>query len=110
MGFYNTIHFTNKAGEDTYIQSKNGDPCAMSYSIGDLIHLDDGIYFGHEGSFVVYQGRVVAAFDSEEQHLFDKWDRPLEFPDLQSVNPIAEMVRRLKAQIENETKDTGVTT
>lgn len=112
MGFYNTIHFTNKAGEDTYIQSKNGDPCARSYSIDDLIHLDDGIYFGHEGSFVVFQGRLVAAFDVDEQHLYDKWDRPLEYPDLHAVNPIAQMIKALKEQlsIENETKDTGVTT
>ena len=100
MGVYNTINFKNKAEEDTYIQSKNGDPCAMSYNVGDLIHLDDGIYFGYEGSFVVYQGRLVAAFDSEEQHLFDKWDRPLEYPDLQSVNPIADMIKELKLTLE----------
>lgn len=100
MGIYNTINFTNKKGEDTYIQSKNGDPCAINYNIGDLIHLNDGIYFGHEGSFVVYQGRLVAAFDSEEQHLFDKWDRPLEYPDLQSVNPIAHMIKELKLTLE----------
>lgn len=112
MGVYNTIHFKNKKEEAVSIQSKNGDPCAYTYNIGDLFHLEDGIYFGLEGSFVVFKGRLVAAFDVDEQHLYDKWDRPLEYPDLHAVNPIAQMIKALREQlsIEDETKDTGVTT
>lgn len=112
MGVYNTIIFKNKKEEEVFIQSKNGDPCAYTYNIGDLSHLEDGIYFALEGSFVVFKGRLVAAFDSEEQHLYDKWDRPLEYPDLQSANPIAQIIKALKEQlsIEDETKDSGVTT
>lgn len=96
MGIYNTIYFTNKAGEKIQIQSKNGDPAMYDYEIGNLIHIPDGIYFTQDGSFVVYDGRVVAAFDCDEQHLFDKWDRPLEYPDVQSVNPIAIMINKIK--------------
>lgn len=100
MGVYNTINFKNKQGEDCFIQSKNGDPYMNNYAIGNLIEIEDGIYFTQDGSFVVYEGRVVAAFDVEEQHLYDKWDRPLEYPDLQSVNPIAHMMNELKIKLE----------
>lgn len=109
MGVYNTINFKNKKEEEVFIQSKNGDPCMYAYNIGDLLHLEDGIYFGLEGSFVVFEGRLVAAFDSEEQHLYDKWDRPLDYPDLHSVNPLAQAMNRFRQELD-ETKDTGVTT
>lgn len=95
MGVYNTINFTNKAGEEMQIQTKNGEPNMYNYEIGNLIDISDGIYFTQDGSFVVYDGRIVAAFDCEEPHLYDKWDRPLEYPDVQSVNPIALMLNKL---------------
>lgn len=109
MGVYNTINFKNKKGEEVSIQSKNGDTAMYSFEIGNQIELEDGIYFGLEGSLVVFQGRLVAAFDSEEQHLYDKWDRPLDYPDLHSVNPLAQAMNRLRHELD-ETKDTGVTT
>lgn len=106
MGIYNTIVFKNSKGEDCYIQSKNGDYNMNAYEVSSEIEIPDGIYFGHEGSFVVYLGKVVAAFDESEQHLYDKWDRPLEYPDLQSANPIAQMLKQFQDEYTSNSKET----
>lgn len=61
-----------------------------NYSIGDFITLDDGIYFGHEGAFIVYEKKIVAAFDKEEILLKTKWGSDIPYPTefLDSMNPI----------------------
>ena len=104
MGIYNTIHFINKAGEKTQIQSKNGEPALYNYEIGNPIDIEDGIYFTQDGSFVVYNGKIAAAFDSEEPHLYDKWDRLLEYPDLNSINPLAHALKQIQDDYSRKTE------
>jgi hypothetical protein len=82
MGMFDTIIFENKKGEKIQLQFKNGQKTLDEYYIGDDIDIADSIYFGHEGAFVVFRGKIVAAFDKDDGVLFDKWNNNLDFPDI----------------------------
>lgn len=95
MGLYDMIYFKNSKGADCDIQFKNGECIMQSFSIGDKIELPNGIYFGQEGAFVVFDRKVVAAFDDEEEFMFSKWGHILPYPDINEINPIAIVMRRI---------------
>lgn len=82
MGMYDTVYFKNKVGSEIGIQFKNGHCMCANYIVGQKVPLDTGIYFGHEGAFVVNKGVIVLAFDAAEPFLFDKWGGNIEFPKL----------------------------
>lgn len=53
--------------------------CALhQYSVGDEIGLEDGLYIGYEGYFVVQESRVLATGDK----IFSKWGGKLEAEDI----------------------------
>ncbi len=82
MGMFDTIIFENKKGKQIQLQFKNGQKVLDEYHIGDDIDIEDSIYFGHEGSFVVFGGKIVAAFDKDDNLLFDKWGNILDYPNI----------------------------
>jgi len=104
MGIYNTILFKNSKGEHCSIQSKNGDPNLETFEIGCMINVPDGIYFAPEGCFVVFEGCIVAAFDSTDECLYDKWDGSLDYPDLHSIDPVAQMLKQIKDEHTSNSK------
>lgn len=82
MGMFDTVIFENKGGKEIKLQFRNGQKVLDEYHIGDDIYIPDSIYFGHEGAFVVFGGKIVAAFDKDDNFLFDKWNNNLDFPDI----------------------------
>lgn len=90
MGMYDSILFNNSKGETIDIQFKCGLCECLEYNIGDKIALDDGIYFGNEGSFVVFKGEIVAAFERDKEFLRTKWGGAIPFPTmhLDDANPL----------------------
>lgn len=82
MGMFDTVEFTNKKGEESEVQFKCGRCLGYVYKIGDNIPLDDAIYCDWGSCFVVYNGKVVAAFDEDEVPFMHKRGFPLKFPDL----------------------------
>lgn len=84
MGSLDIIEFENKNNKNIELQFKNLLSNSMNnyYKINDNINLEDGIYFCLEGCFIIYNKKIVAAFDKNEEFLFDKWNNKLEYPDL----------------------------
>jgi len=82
MGLFDTVIFKKSKKEKIDIHFKNLESNMTIYEIGSDLKLNNGIYFGLEGCFVVYNNRIVASFDEEEDVLFDKWDNKLDYPDL----------------------------
>jgi hypothetical protein len=93
MGMYDTVIVKNLKGEDLEIQFKHGEQALINYKIGDYIPVSDGLHFAPEGCFVVYQGYLVAAFDSADQILYEKWGGLLDYPNLTS--PIEAHLKQL---------------
>jgi len=94
MGMYDTV-WLNKSEEDGFcIQFKHGEQGLYDYEIGDEIPINDGIHFAPEGCFVVYEGKVVAIFESKDEFLTDKWGNGMEYPNLSSYMDIA--LRQIK--------------
>lgn len=89
MGAYDQINFKNTKGKERSIQFKNGECKGKTYSIGRYIELENGVYFGNEGAFVVFDNKVVAAFDKDEQFMIDKWGGVLDYPELESHIQVA---------------------
>jgi hypothetical protein len=89
MGMFDNVIFKNKKGEEDYMQFKCSERIGKCYNIGDYMDgLNDGIYFCHEGSFVVLNGILIAAFDKENT-LFSKWGHVLEIKKiLNTINNV----------------------
>jgi hypothetical protein len=85
MGMFDMVVFKNTKNETVQIQFKNGERVLDEYHIGDAIDLKDAMYFGHEGAFVVFEGKIVAAFDAQEQFMINKWNNPIQYPDILST-------------------------
>jgi len=63
MGIYDMVGNQN-------IQVKcTRDPSMKHYKVGDEIELSDGLFIGHEGWFVVKDGKIL----TEGRDIFDKW-------------------------------------
>lgn len=84
MGMYDTVIFKNSKGEDCGIQFKLGKQILKNYMLGEDIPLDNGLYFAKEGMFVVFDNKLVAAFDSDEKFMVDKWGGEIGYPELWS--------------------------
>jgi len=82
MGLYDNIKFKNPEDKDIILQTKVLDRSLQTYKIGDIINSTDGIFFCHEGAYVVFNSVIVAAFDSNLQYLYDKWGNDLKHPNL----------------------------
>lgn len=85
MGMFDMVVFENTKGEKVQIQFKNSECVLDEYHIGDTINLKDAIYFGFEGAFVVFEGKIVAAFDKQESFMINKWNNPIQYPDILST-------------------------
>lgn len=84
MGLFNTV---SKSLKDRKGVQYKINPTGSSYSVGDtIIELSDGIYVGHEGSFIVYKSKLVAVFyEDEAPHLFSKWGHTLPNPKIERI-------------------------
>jgi len=82
MGMFDTVVFRNTKNESVQIQFKNSECVLDEYHIGDSIDLKDAMYFGHEGAFVEFGGKIVAAFDTQEQFMINKWNKPVQYPNI----------------------------
>ena len=85
MGMFDVVVFNNNKGNLIRLQFKNGHKALDEYHIGDDIDIADSIYFCHEGAFVVFGGKIVAAFDKNEQFMFDKWDCSVKYPKINAT-------------------------
>ena len=56
MGLYDNIKFKNPEDKDVILQTKVLDRSLQTYKIGDIINSTDGIFFCHEGAYVVFNG------------------------------------------------------
>lgn len=103
MGIYNSICFTNSKGEECEIQFKNaGEVDPINMEVGSNITTPNGVHFGHEGCFVVYNGLIVAAFDKNDDPLLTKWGNIIPFPDLSDCNPLAAAVKMMTKEQNDE--------
>ncbi len=84
MGMFDVVVFKNNKGNLVQLQFKNGHKTLDEYHIGDDIPIADSIYFCHEGAFVVFGGKIVAAFDKNEPFLLDKWDSNMKYPNVKA--------------------------
>lgn len=82
MGMFDSVVFTNKSGETREIQFKFGDCYLTEYAIGDSVDFSDGIYFDYDGCFVVFNEKIVAAFDREDNPCTNKWGGNVDFPNI----------------------------
>lgn len=79
------------------------EPSLKEYHYGDLIPLDDGLYFGTGGWFVIKEGKVLITGET----LWDKWGNKHYPMDLVSEwNPILKAIEELEKEnkIQKETK------
>ena len=84
MGIYDEV------GKN-YIQIKcTPDPSMYHYKIGDPVGLQDGLYIGYEGWFVVDKGKV----EITGKDIFDKWRDKLICGDI--INPYSPVVQAIK--------------
>jgi len=60
------------------------------YDIGDLVELEDGVYLGYEGWFVV-RGSIVM---ENGLNVYDKWGNLLSLEKLMANNPIMEAIKK----------------
>ncbi len=91
MGMYDTVWFKDATGEDIGIQFKSGERICADYNVGDKIPIADGVHFEYDACFVVYHGKVVAAFD--KGGLYNKWGGRVSYPNIDEENPILKMLK-----------------
>jgi hypothetical protein len=91
---------------DTYgnleMQMKVGDVCMNRFSVGDKVHISDGVYLCYEGVLVIKDGIFIAEFE----YLLDKrgWRIPVK-DLLDSRNPLnIALLEREKALNKEECK------
>ena len=82
---FDTVVFNNKKGDLIQLQFKNGHKVLDEYHVGDNIGIADAIYYCHEGAFVVFGGKIVAAFDKNESFMLDKWDNNIKYPNIKAT-------------------------
>jgi hypothetical protein len=86
MGLYDSIYIEKDGEIVSELQFKSGKCFGKSYKIGDSIgdELPDGVHYCFEGYFVVYNGIIVAAFETNEDDskLWSKWGDKIPSPDL----------------------------
>ena len=62
------------------------------YDIGDFIQLEDGIYLGYEGWFMVRNSKVT----DNGLNVYDKWGNLLSLEKLMANNPISEAIKLIE--------------
>jgi len=88
MGIYDTV-------SEKHIQIKcTPNPCLHHYFVGEKIPLDDGLYLGFEGWFVVRKGKVREYGD----RVFSKWGDEIKLEDILSRYNIVEQVIERKKE------------
>lgn len=91
MGMYDMI-----IDKDIDIQIKLLDCVMKVYSKGDTILLDDGVYIGWEGYFVVEDNTIIFI----DNRIYDKWGSCLKCEDvIQSRNPLREIQIKPKESV-----------
>ena len=82
MGMFDSVIFKNVSGEEIELQFKFLDSEMKVYEIGDSIEAENGIYFDYDGCFVVFNEKIVAAFDREDNQCTNKWGGNVDFPNI----------------------------
>jgi hypothetical protein len=102
MGSFDSIWFKDKKGEDIEIQFKSGECIQNNYEIGDAIDIPDGIHFEFDSVFVISNKKLNAAFHKDDNVLWDKWGRPVPFPDLNDANPLVASIKAMSEAAQHQ--------